>query len=101
MTQIITQINQVINTNTLVINFEEKKLDKVYNCPHCDAELIINDNDINCGIFRHGVIIQTLQQISSHETEERCKFYSDNNLIYGCGKPFRITNLKIEKCDYI
>lgn len=94
------QINQVGEATNILVNEVTNYSDKVYNCPHCDAELIINDNDINCGIFRHGVIIQTLQQINSHETEERCKFYSDNNLIYGCGKPFKITNLKIEKCGY-
>ena len=72
-------------------------------CPHCDNYIIIKK--INCGIFRHGVFIKDKKQIDSHESKENCDNYIKNNLIYGCGKPFRITNVDdkwiIEICDYI
>jgi hypothetical protein len=30
------------------------------------------------------------QQINPHETKEVCDYFVDNNMIYGCGKPFQI-----------
>ena len=73
-------------------------------CPHCDHDIIIEK--INCAIFRHGVIKSTLVQISPHASKEICDNLSENNIIYGCGKPFQIVkNDKDEyvavKCDYI
>ena len=72
-------------------------------CPHCDNYIIIKK--INCGIFRHGIFIKDKKQIDPHASKENCDNYIKNNLIYGCGKPFRITNVDdkwiIEICDYI
>lgn len=28
-------------------------------CPHCQGYVIIKKNEINCRIFRHGVVIKT------------------------------------------
>lgn len=72
-------------------------------CPHC--ECMIEILQINCGIFRHGVFKNSLQQINPHTPEITCKLYYDNGLIYGCGKPFRIVNnngnYEAHICDYI
>lgn len=72
-------------------------------CPHCN-ELIIIDQ-INCGIFRHGIFIETKQQIDPHAKKIDCDFYLQNNMIYGCGKPFKIiwenNTIKAIECEYI
>ena len=71
------------------------------NCPHCNGEIEIEV--IACGIFRHGQFKINGQQINPHESKEKCDYYTQNNLIWGCGKPFRyntITNT-VEICDYI
>ena len=72
-------------------------------CPHCKEYIIIEK--INCGIFRHGIFKNNGQQIDAHSSKNDCNKYIENNLIYGCGKPFRITidnNIfKREICDYI
>ena len=72
-------------------------------CPHCNSPVIIQK--INCGIFRHGIIIKTGKQIKPHSNKTICDFLSKNNLIYGCGKPFRIINnthnYEAIICDYI
>jgi hypothetical protein len=72
-------------------------------CPHC-AEFIIIEK-MNCGIFRHGVLKKCNKQIEPHATKPICDYYTQHNLIYGCGKPFRIViqdNIfVIEICDYI
>ena len=72
-------------------------------CPHCEEYIIIEQ--INCAIFRHGIYKTNFIQINPHLPKNECDKLINNNLIYGCGKPFRI-----EKnndvwvaicCDYI
>jgi hypothetical protein len=72
-------------------------------CPHCN--LLVHIEQINCGIFRHGIFIKTNEQIPPHLPKDKCDELIKNNEIYGCGKPFQI--IKIEEewkliiCDYI
>lgn len=72
----------------------------VISCPHCKDPIIIYE--LNCRIFRHGVLKENLQQIDPHASKELCDFYIATNRIYGCGKPFLINLENIpEICDYI
>ena len=77
-------------------NFEVK-------CPHCKEYVIIEQ--INCAIFRHGVMKSSLVQINPHLAKFECDKLKENDLIYGCGKPFQIVNenndWKAIECDYI
>ena len=77
--------------------------DFVVICPHCNLFIIIQE--INCAIFRHGIFIKDNKQINSHSTKEECDNYTKNNLIIGCGKPFKIIKTNEEYktiiCDYI
>lgn len=72
-------------------------------CPHCKEYVIIKK--INCGIFRHGILKINGKQINPHAPKEHCDFYIKKQLIYGCGKPFKIilndNKYQIEICDYI
>lgn len=74
-------------------------------CPHCNNFVIVNTKDINCGIFRHAVYIKDMKPINPHETKENCDELVKNNLVYGCGKPFKIIQIDnkyfVEICDYI
>jgi hypothetical protein len=76
-----------------------------FSCPHCNNFLIIHINDINCSIFRHAIFKNNFQQINPHEKKEVCDFLFNSDLIYGCGKPFKLIQFNnsyiIEKCDYI
>ena len=72
-------------------------MNNVFNCPHCQEYVFIEE--INCGIFRHGFYKTTLMQIPPHLPKVECDQLA--GLIYGCGKPFKIENSKIEECDYI
>lgn len=69
----------------------------ILTCPHCKDEIIVMREEINCGIFRHGVHKGTYEQLNPHATQEEC----DTSDIYGCGKPFRIVDDKAIICDYI
>ncbi|MCJ7801977.1 MAG: hypothetical protein MUP82_06430 [Candidatus Marinimicrobia bacterium] len=82
---------------------EEVLEQPVLQCVHCNEYLIIEK--INCGIFRHGVFKANNKQIDPHESKENCDKYANQDLIYGCGKPFKILMKDrvyiIEMCDYI
>ena len=72
-------------------------------CPHCNEYVEILE--LNCKIFRHGILKSNNTQMNPHASEEECNFLIVNNLIYGCGKPFNIeiidNNYTPFKCDYI
>lgn len=68
-------------------------------CPHCGGAVEIIE--LSCGIFRHGVMIATSLQMDAHASEEICNNLIEQNLIYGCGKPFRIESNVAIVCDYL
>jgi hypothetical protein len=75
----------------------------ILECPHCKEYIVIEK--INCAIFRHGVLKKNGKQIDPHASKEICEHYIKNDMIYGCGKPFRIIIKEnvfyTEICDYI
>lgn len=76
-----------------------------FNCPHCKQLIQIQENELNCHIFRHGVYKNNFEQINPHMSEIECEKLFNNNLIYGCSKPFQIykenNEYRIKECDYI
>ena len=84
-------------------DIKKKEIQELVICPHC--ELLIEINQINCGIFRHGVLKSNMQNIPPHLPKAQCEHLIHHNLIYGCGKPFRIIIkddvFVAESCDYI
>lgn len=72
-------------------------------CPHCKDFIIINE--LNCCIFRHGILKNTGEQIDPHTNKEECDRLKKKGLLFGCGKPFKISiqneNVMVEICDYI
>jgi hypothetical protein len=74
-------------------------------CPHCNDYVVIEE--LNCCIFRHGINKTDGTQIDPHLPKPECDRLFQNNLIFGCGKPFRIIKgenmeiIGVEKCDYI
>ena len=72
----------------------------IINCPHCNQLIIIIE--LNCRIFRCGIYKNNFEQINPHSNKSICDELIINNLIYGCGKPFRIdNNNKVLICEYI
>jgi hypothetical protein len=80
-----------------------ENLNLIVLCPHCNDPILIDQ--LNCKIFRHGVLKNNSEQINPHSSKIECDNYVNNDLIYGCGKPFKIIELnneyKVEICDYI
>lgn len=81
----------------------EKSNNIIVTCPHCQE--FIEILQINCAIFRHAIFRATGQQIDPHTSKELCDQYIKNDLIYGCGKPFKLIvkddDFFTEICDYI
>ena len=84
-------------------NILEKTINIVVICPECDDPVLIEQ--LNCRIFRHGILKSNNNQINPHATKDECDYYIKNDLIYGCGKPFKIlennNELEPEICEYI
>ena len=74
-------------------------------CPHCSGQIIIYKNEINCGIFRHGIFKDSGLQIDSHGSKEYCDNLVISNSIHGCSKPFKLLvvdcKIILEICPYI
>jgi hypothetical protein len=75
-------------------------------CPHCLQQIIIMKNEINCAIFRHGVLKSNGVQMPPHLEKRICDELVRRNLIYGCGKPFQLVKndkneIKATICGYI
>jgi hypothetical protein len=72
-------------------------------CPHCFDYVEITQ--INCGIFRHGVFKNTNQQLNPHAPKSQCDLVKKLDLIYGCGKPFKLVLINdqyiAQICDYV
>ena len=80
--------------------------DFVVECPHCFKPVLIEK--INCAIFRHGILKSNGQQMEPHCVKELCDSYAEKDLIFGCGKPFKVIvnplhddNFIAVICDYI
>jgi len=79
-------------------------MNKIIICPNCYELVMITD--ISCGIFRHGVVVETGEQVHPHSSKELCEEWLREGKIHGCGKPFKVTvlengKLDVEKCEYI
>jgi len=80
----------------------------LFQCPHCDGTIIVNTNEVNCQIFRHGILKANGDQVNPHSSKGDCDYFTNNDMIYGCGRPFRFfkdnENLNwnyVDICDYI
>jgi hypothetical protein len=78
-------------------------MDNIIECPHCKAFIIIKE--LNCKIFRHGIYKNNYEQVNPHAPKDVCDELVNNELVYGCCKPFQIIeeNGKYNAviCDYI
>ena len=75
----------------------------IVKCPTCNEYIELEK--LNCRIFRHGIFKVNGKQINPHAPKNECDFYINQQLIYGCGRPFIViqeNNTFIAKhCDYI
>ena len=85
------------------MSFDKKAIISVFIlCPHCEGCMEIYQR--NCDIFRHGIFKNSKEQISPHLPKQECDKLIDNDLIFGCGKPFELyvenNELLARICEY-
>lgn len=73
----------------------------IVECPWCSQSILVMKSEINCTIFRCGVIKNTGQQLEPHSPKSVCDYMVENDMIYGCGKPFQFNGYQAVKCGYI
>lgn len=77
----------------------------VFECPHCQQIIQVQNNQLNCRIFRCGILKSNMKQIGPHTKKPECDRLKEQDLIYGCGKPFKFVTTNgtnsIEICGYI
>jgi len=77
----------------------------IVKCPHCNDYIFVYLKEFNCKIFRHGIYKKTLKQIDPHLPKKICVQLKQDDLIIGCGKPFRLIEqngrVTTEICGYI
>jgi len=70
-------------------------------CPHCGVGLNVKQNEINCQIFRCGVLKDTKQPVPPHAPKQECERLVAEQKIWGCAKPFKFDGKTIAFCGYI
>ena len=84
------------------MSFNDKLTNLIVLCPHCQELILIEQ--LNCRIFRHGMFKDSGKQMDPHTPKEVCDELTNDNKIYGCGKPFKINVVDgtyiPEVCDY-
>lgn len=70
-------------------------------CPYSDCSIKIEIIEINCAIFRCGICKENGQQINPHLSKEECDTLKKEDKIWGCGRPFKLVNNTLVKCEYI
>lgn len=70
----------------------ETKDEPVYHvyCPTCKGSVWVYHHELNCRIFRHAIYKSTGHQVPPHTSKEECESLVRQNLVFGCGGPFKL-----------
>ncbi len=72
----------------------------IVECPNCKISIVVEE--LNCRIFRCGVLKSNNTQINPHLDKIGCDSLYNSGSIYGCGKPFYVDiSGNAIVCDYI
>lgn len=59
-------------------------------CPHCDHWVLVAKEEMNCAVFRHGVLKDMSGQVPPHADKATVDTLLAANAILGCGQPFQV-----------
>lgn len=99
-------------TKKVIMTFLQKSTDidgieyYVFPCPTCDGIVLVQKNEINCCIFRHGIYRSNSQQINPHASKIEIDNLLATDSIIGCGRPFILIFTPkgegvVELCEYL
>jgi hypothetical protein len=55
-------------------------MDIIIECPHCQGTVLVNKKDLNCMIFRHGILKDSGKQLDPHLPKKECDESTKNFL---------------------
>lgn len=59
-------------------------------CPTCWGVVFVAKHELNCAVFRHGIMLATGEPIPPHATQIECEELIKQKAVLGCGQPFKI-----------
>jgi hypothetical protein len=83
------------------IFYDSKENTYSFPCPHCGLICLVKQEDIRCTIFRHAVFKDKLEFVPPHASKTECDRWVKEDLVYGCGKPFKFDGKNVSIIDYI
>lgn len=74
-----------------------------FDCPHCGGAMEVQENEINCAIFRHAAY-RDGRHVNPHAPKDVCDKLVADKEVLGCCKPFELIKKDDEYepviCDY-
>lgn len=85
-----------------VVEYDADSNSYIFQCPHCSDYVQVLKTELACKIFRHGKY-KNGDQVAPHLPKNECDTLVEQDLIYGCGKPFQISDdlMSVNICGYI
>lgn len=72
-----------------------------FRCPHCEGDIIVSHNEVNCKIFRHATYKKDGKFIGPHTPKAQCEQLLKGKKVHGCAKPFWFDGSVVKVCGYI
>jgi hypothetical protein len=74
-------------------------------CPHCGGGVVVLESEVNCRIFRHGVMRDGSGGVPPHAPREQCDAMVAGDAVYGCARPFELIpvgrEFVVRACEYV
>lgn len=83
------------------VSWDEKLKLYIFQCPHCKEFCAVTKDDVRCTIFRHAVYKKNMRFVNPHASKEECERWLQEDLVFGCTKPFKFDGKTVEICGYI
>ena len=92
-----------------VVSFDESAGIYTFACPWCEEVVVVRPQDVACKIFRHAEFKRKAGRfrfVNPHAPQAECERWVREDLIVGCGKPFRLDApggqaKRVSKCGYL
>ncbi len=72
-----------------------------FECPNCNVMCQVPQCEIRCTIFRHANFKKDMSFVPPHASKEECDRWIKDDIVWGCGKPFKFDGTRVIKCDYV
>lgn len=89
-----------VNRNSTVIHDAQGDI-FYFPCPHCSMMCQVPRNEIRCTIFRHAVFKKDFSFVPPHASKATCDKWIEDDIVYGCARPFKFDGKTVSIIGYI